>query len=86
MQKGGDFMETVNMVLQAITTVGFPIVCCGVLMYYVKYIRDKDTEMMAEIMARHSEEVNTMSAALNENTLVLQKLCDKLDSGVNVDG
>lgn len=79
-------METVNMVLQAITTVGFPIVCCGVLMYYVKYIRDKDTETMAEIMARHSEEVNTMSAALNENTLVLQKLCDKLDSGVNVNG
>lgn len=79
-------METVNMVLQAITTVGFPIVCCGVLMYYVKYIRDKDTEMMADIMARHSEEVNTMSAALNENTLVLQKLCDKLDSGVSVDG
>lgn len=79
-------METVNIVLQAITTVGFPIVCCGVLMYYVKYIRDKDTEMMADIMARHSEEVNTMSAALNENTLVLQKLCDKLDKGVNVDG
>ena len=78
-------METVNMVLQAITTVGFPIVCCGVLMYYVKYIRDKDTEMMADIMARHSEEVNTISAALNDNTLVLQKLCDKLDSGVNVD-
>lgn len=79
-------METVNMVLQAITTVGFPIVCCGVLMYYVKYIRDKDTEMIADIMARHNEEVNTMSAALNENTLVLQKLCDKLDSGVNADG
>lgn len=78
-------METVNIVLQAITTVGFPIVCCGVLMYYVKYIRDKDTEMMVDIMARHSEEVNTMNTALNENTLVLQKLCDKLDSGVNVD-
>lgn len=78
-------METVNIVLQAITTVGFPIVCCGVLMYYVKYMRDKDTEMMADIMARHTEEVNTMSAALNENTLVLQKLCDKLDSGVNAD-
>lgn len=74
-------METVNMILQAVTTVGFPIVCCGVLMYYVKYIRDKDTEMIADIVARHNEEVNTMSAALNENTLVLQKLCDKLDSG-----
>lgn len=79
-------METANMILQAITTVGFPIVCCGVLMYYVKYIRDKDTEMITDIMARHNEEVNTMSAALSENTLVLQKLCDKLDSGVNVDG
>lgn len=79
-------METVNMILQAVTTVGFPIVCCGVLMYYVKYIRDKDTEMIADIMARHNEEVNTMSVALNDNTLVLQKLCDRLDSGVNVDG
>lgn len=79
-------METANMILQAITTVGFPIVCCGVLMYYVKYVRDKDTEMIADIMARHNEEVNTMSAALNDNTIVLQKLCDKLDSGVNVDG
>lgn len=74
-------METVNMILQAVTTVGFPIVCCGVLMYYVKYIRDKDTEMIADIVARHNEEVSTMSAALNENTLVLQKLCDKLDGG-----
>lgn len=79
-------METVNVVLQAVTTVGFPIVCCGVLMYYVKYIRDKDTEVIADIMARHNDEVNTMSAALNENTLVLQKLCDKLDSGVSVNG
>lgn len=79
-------METANMILQAITTVGFPIVCCGALMYYVKYVRDKDTEMIADITARHNEEVNTMSTALNENTLVLQKLCDKLDSGVNVDG
>lgn len=77
-------METANLVLQAITTVGFPIVCCGVLMYYVKYVRDKDTEMIASITKKHNEEVNTMSTALNENTLVLQKLCDKLDSGVNV--
>ena len=78
-------METVNMILQAVTTVGFPIVCCGVLMYYVKYIRDKDTEMITDIVATHNEEVNTMSTALSENTLVLQKLCDKLDGGVNVD-
>lgn len=77
-------METANMVLQAITTVGFPIVCCGILMYYVKYVRDKDTEMIADIMAMHNEEVSAMSTALNENTLVLQKLCDKLDCEVNV--
>ena len=78
-------MDTLNLALQAVATVGFPIVCCGVLMYYVKYMRDKDTEMIADIMARHNEEVNTMSTALSDNTLVLQKLCDRLDSGVNVD-
>lgn len=78
-------MDTLNLALQAVTTVGFPIVCCGALMYYIKYTRDKDTEMIADIMARHNEEVNTMSTALSDNTLVLQKLCDRLDSGVNVD-
>lgn len=58
-----------NMILQAITSVGFPIVMCLMLMWYVK-----------EISTKHKEESDKFAEALNANTLVLQKLCDRLDS------
>lgn len=57
-----------TVILQAITTVGFPIVMCLVLMWYVM----KSNES-------HKEETKDFTDALNRNTLVLQKLCDKLD-------
>lgn len=57
-----------NMILQAITSVGFPIVMCLMLMWYVK-----------EISNKHKEESDKFAEALNNNTLVLQKLCDRLD-------
>ena len=57
-----------NVILQAITSVGFPIVMCLMLMWYVR-----------EISSKHKEESDKFAEALNANTLVLQKLCDKLD-------
>lgn len=57
----------VTVILQAITTVGFPIAMCLVLMWYVM----KSNEY-------HKEETKDFTDALNRNTLVLQKLCDKL--------
>lgn len=77
-------MDTINAVINAVATVGFPIVCCGVLMYYQKYTRDKDYEQLKQLEQSHAEEMKTMADALNNNTVVLQKLCDKLDSGVTV--
>lgn len=77
-------METINAVINAIATVGFPIVCCGVLMYYQKYTRDKDSEHFKQLSRSHTEEMKTMADALNNNTLILQKLCDKLESVVYV--
>lgn len=55
-------------ILQAISTVGFPIVCCIILMYYIK-----------ETTEKHKEETTAFAESLNQNTIVLQKLCDKLD-------
>lgn len=79
-------METINAVVNAVATVGFPIVCCGALMYYQKYTRDKDSEQFKQLSQSHTEEMTTMANALNNNTLMLQKLCDKLESVVNVNG
>lgn len=58
-----------NMILQAITSVGFPIVMCLMLMWYVR-----------EISSKHKDESDKFAEALNNNTLVLQKLCDRLDN------
>ena len=77
-------METINTVINAVATVGFPIVCCGVLMYYQKYTHDKDSEQLKQLSESHAEEIKTMADALNNNTIVLQKLCDRLDSEVDV--
>lgn len=57
-----------NAIASLITTVGFPIVMCGALMWYI-----------AKSQAQHKEETKEFTDALNKNTIVLQKLCDKLD-------
>jgi len=54
-------------ILQAITTVGFPIVMCGILMWFIY-----------KLIQNHKEETEQFTDALNKNTLVLQKVCDKL--------
>ena len=54
-------------IMQAISTVGFPIVMCLVMMWYIKDTSDK-----------HKEETSKFTEALNKNTLVLQKLCDAI--------
>ena len=50
-----------------ITTVGFPVVVCLAMMYYVKYLNDQ-----------HKQEIDKLSEALHNNTLVMQRLLDKL--------
>lgn len=63
-----------NEILQAITTVGFPIVMCLVLLWY---IREQNTA--------HKDETNAFVKAINKNTLVLQQLCDKLKLTMELD-
>lgn len=61
-------METVQAILQAITTVGFPIVMCLCLAWYCMKLDES-----------HKTETDKFTTALNENTLILQKLCDILN-------
>lgn len=63
----------VNDLATLISTLGFPIAMCLIMCYYINKINDA-----------HKEETDKFAEALNNNTVVLQKLCDKLDSEVNV--
>ena len=68
-------------ILQAITTVGFPIVCCGAMMWYVKYSTDRNREDLTALNEMHRAEMLEMTEAVNNNTVVLTRLCEVLKDG-----
>ena len=51
--------------MQAISTVGFPIACCMIMFWYLQ----KEQES-------HKAEMQTVTEALNKNTIVLTELKD----------
>lgn len=69
----------INVIIQAVTTVGFPIVCCGAMAWYVKYITDKSREQIEQLNTQHKEEMGDVTTAISNNTLAIQRLCDMLD-------
>lgn len=66
-------------IAQIITSVGFPIVACLGMAWYVKYQADKNNEEVKEMRKEHQEEINKVTEALNNNTLAIQKLVDRVD-------
>lgn len=61
-----------------VSTVGFPVVCFLMCGWYVKYREDKNDEKIAALNSQHDEESKRMTDAVNNNTIALQKLTDKL--------
>lgn len=70
-------------VMTMITTVGFPIVACLFMGWYVKYQTDNYRSEVKDMQKEHKDEINKVTEALQNNTLALQKLCDKLDKDVD---
>ena len=68
-----------NEVLQIINTVGFPIAMCIFLCWYVKDTTDKNRNEIEKINEEHRQEVKEITKALENNTLALSKLCEKIE-------
>ena len=66
-------------VLQAIGTVGFPIVACIAIAVFFSKINENYRSDIKELNASHKEEIKQLSDVIAQNTLVIQKLCDKLE-------
>lgn len=72
----------ITQVTQMIMNVGFPIVMCGAMAWYVKDTSDKHREEVRQLNKEHNDEMQQVTTALNNNTLALQRLCDKLGEDV----
>ena len=61
--------------MQAVSTVGFPIVCCGALGWAFYKTNIQHTAQIKELAENHRAEMNELKQALENNTLAVQKLC-----------
>lgn len=57
-----------------ITQIGFPIAVCLICFWYIKKIQED-----------HKAEMDKMSEAINNNTLVMQRLLDKIGGMTDAD-
>ena len=68
-----------DQIWSAIGQYAFPIVACVVMGWYVKYIQDNYRSDINSISARHKEEMDKVTEALNNNTQAIQKLTDYIE-------
>lgn len=68
-----------NSIVQIISQLGFPISMCIGACFFIKYLFDTFTKQISDIQKEHKEETASMKTAIENNTLVLTKLCEKLD-------
>ena len=62
----------VTMVTQLIGSLGFPIVCCGALFWYL--VKEKDA---------HKQEMEELRKSVEANTTAINLLCKHLGGGKN---
>lgn len=65
----------VNAITQLISNIGFPVAVCLICFWYI----NKQSE-------EHKAEIDELTKALNNNTLVMQRLADSLKQEVSTDG
>lgn len=66
-------------IVTLISTVGFPIAMCVAMAFYVKYINDQNNTKMQEVNQLHYNEMVKMVEAIDNNTMALTKLSERMD-------
>lgn len=67
-----------NDIVSVVSAVGFPIVAAVACGMFVKWQYEQNAKATEELRKEHKEEVAKMTEALNNNTIALQRLIDKI--------
>lgn len=70
---------TVETVMQLISNYIFPVVACIALAWYFSKVNDQYRADIKELTAEHKTEMAAMTEAVNNNTMVIQKLVDSME-------
>lgn len=63
---------------------GIAVVLCLLMAYFVKYMFDKFVSLLDAEQKAHKQEMQTVTEALNNNTLALQRLSDLINEQEDV--
>lgn len=66
-------------VVSLINNQGFPIAVCLIMFFFFKYMFDTNKKEIKEINDKYQTNLDKMQEALNNNTIAITKLCEKLD-------
>ena len=69
-----------NTLITMIGSLGFPIVACIAMGWFFARVNDNYRNDIKELQTTHREEVKAMTDAINNNTLVIQKLIDEMEA------
>lgn len=78
--KGVDTLPDISSFVQIIGSLGFPIVCTIYLFFSMQKEREQNAAQREADRAEHKQEMEKMTEALHNNTLVIQKLVDTLSA------
>lgn len=67
-------------------SLGFPIVACGAMAYYIYRMNVQHLKQIEELNQRHYEEMKTMIEAVNNNTTAVKELSALIRRGQDEDG
>lgn len=72
-------LRKMNEVAQLISAIGFPIVAALGCAYFVKWQYEQNQKQVEEMRKEHKEEVANMTKAIENNTLVITRLVEKME-------
>lgn len=73
----------INTIISAIGSLGFPIVACCAMAYFFAKVNENYRTDIKEMTSSHRAEIDKLTEAINNNTIVIQKLIDKMEDGNN---
>lgn len=72
-----------NVIISMIGSLGFPIVACIFIAIFFSKTQDNYRADIKEMQTLHKQETDKMTEALNNNTIALQRLVDKMEDKDN---
>lgn len=67
-----------ELVVAAIGSLGFPIVACCAMAYFFAKTNENYRQDLKEANNKHKEEIDKITEAINNNTMVIQRLVDRM--------